>query len=131
MDIIVFRMMVNGVLDFCLMDSRNPHVRVITLNGDEVHLATMSFSDTLMMAISDTGAFGSFYHVEKAQRRHQNAEPVVSSRSIFGVDNQFFQVQRRLFQIFLFSLGCVSLFGVQHPRFPHNARLRYFKNRQN
>jgi len=73
--------------------SRESKVGTLKLNDVTVHLASMIFGDCVMLAVSDTGTFGSFYQVDKTKSSHQNLEPVVSIKPIFGADDQYFQVR--------------------------------------
>merc|ERR1712110_920084 len=73
-------------------NSRSPKVDILQLGDETVHVASMSFADCEMLAVSDTGTFGSFYHVDQQKGAHENLEPLVSITPIFGLDDQYFQV---------------------------------------
>ena len=66
------------------------------IEGVDVSLAIMGFADCTMIAVSDTGTFGSFYKVQVAKGGHTNQEAVVTIDPIFGINDHYFQVLIRL-----------------------------------
>ena len=74
------------------MNSRSPRVETIEIDDSKVHLSSMKFDDHIMLGVSDSGTFGSFYRVFKSTNQHKDKEPVFEIVPIFGCDDQYFQV---------------------------------------
>merc|ERR1712235_179942 len=75
-----------------IMNSRSPRVQTIEIDDSKVHLSSMKFDDHIMLGVSDSGTFGSFYRVFKSTNQHKDKEPVFEIVPIFGCDDQYFQV---------------------------------------